>query len=108
MELDDHRFIAHRRVSVAEHFALEHDALMGLPGEPFDATVIGSHRVDTKARVCVRQCHYSVPARYVRRRLDVRVGAETIEALDGATVVTSHRRGRKGDEVLDLDHYLEV
>lgn len=37
-----------------------------------------------------------------------RVGAETIEALDGAVVVARHARARKGDEVLALDHYLEV
>ncbi|MFN8038691.1 MAG: hypothetical protein U0Q07_05705 [Acidimicrobiales bacterium] len=79
-----------------------------MPAEPFDATTLGSHRVDTKSRVCVRQAHYSVPARYVRQRLDVRVGAEIIEVLDGATVVARHRRGRKGDEVLTLDHYLDV
>lgn len=108
MRLDDERFIAHRRVSVGEHFNLEAAALTALPGESFDVTVVGSHRVDTKSRVCVRQCHYSVPARYVRRRLDVRVGAETIEILDGATTVAWHARARKGDEILDLDHYLEV
>jgi hypothetical protein len=108
MRLDDERFIAHRRLSVGDHFAVEAPELAGLPDEPFDASVVGSHRVDTKSRVCVRQCHYSVPARYVRRRLDVRVAAETIEVLDGAAVVAAHRRGRKGDEILDLDHYLEV
>ena len=70
--------------------------------------VLGSNRVDTKSRVCVRQVHYSVPVRYVRQRLDVRVGAETIEVLDGARIVAAHARGRKGDEVLVLDHYLEV
>ena len=58
---------------------------------------------------CVsRSAYYSVPARYVRRRLDVRVAAATIEVLDGATVVARHARARKGDEVLVLDHYLEV
>jgi transposase len=108
MAADDARFIAHRRITVGEHFELEAPALLPLPAEPFDATIISSHRVDTKSRVCVRQAHYSVPARYVRQRLAVRVGAETIEVLDGATVVTRHRRGRKGDEVLALDHYLDV
>jgi hypothetical protein len=44
----------------------------------------------------------------VRRRLDVRVGAEAVEVLDGATVVAHHPRGRKGDEILSLDHYLDV
>lgn len=105
---DDQRFIAHRRITVGEHFALEAPALRQLPVEAFEAGGLGSHRVDAKARVCVRSAYYSVPARYVRRRLDVRVGAETIEVLDGAAVVARHRRARKGDEVLVLDHYLEV
>jgi transposase len=108
MSVDDERFIAHRRVSVGAHFVLEAPALAGLPNEPFDVAVLGSYRVDTKARVCVRQCHYSVPARYAGRRLDVRVSAETIEVLDGAAIVATHARGRKGDESLVLDHYLEV
>lgn len=108
MAADDARFIAHRRITVGEHFELEAPALGLLPVEPFDTTAISSHRVDTKSRVCVRQAYYSVPARYVRRRLDVRVGAEQVEVLDGATVVARHRRGRKGDEVLMLDHYLDV
>lgn len=108
MRLDDERFIAHRPINVGDHFAVEAPELADLPDEPFDVTVLGSHRVDTKSRVCVRQCHYSVPARYVRRRLDVRVGAETIEVIDGSAVVAAHRRARKGDEILDLDHYLEV
>lgn len=69
---------------------------------------MASHRVDRKSRVAVRGCLYSVPARYVGRRLDVRVGAEIIEALDGATVVAAHARGLRGDEILVLDHYLEV
>ena len=56
----------------------------------------------------VREACYSVPARYVGRRLDVRVGAETIEALDGAQVVARHGRSLKGEENLVLDHYLEV
>jgi transposase len=105
---DDDRVIAARRLTVGEHFALEAPALRALPAEPFDVTVLGWHRVDTKARVCVRSCHYSVPARYAGRRLEVRVGAEHIDVLDGATVVVRHGRGRKGDEILVLDHYLEV
>ena len=106
--VDDRRRIAHRRITVGEHFDLEAPELRPLPVEAFDVSVVGSNRVDTKSRVCVRQVHYSVPVRYVRQRLDVRVSAETIEVLDGAQVVARHGRGRKGDEVLVLDHYLEV
>lgn len=105
---DDERFIAHRRITVAEHFALEVGTLRPLPGDPFDVSVVTAHRVDRKSRVSVRGCLYSVPARHVGTRVDVRVGAETIEVYDGAVVVARHARGLKGDEVLALDHYLEV
>jgi transposase len=106
--IDDRRFIAQRRITVAEHFALEADALRALPGEPFDVTVVVAHRVDRKSRVSVRGCLYSVPAAHAGKRLDVRVGAETIDVYDGAQLVAHHARGLKGDEVLALDHYLEV
>lgn len=79
-----------------------------LPAEAFDTTVVSSPRVDRKSRVSVRGGLYSVPARYVGRRVDVRVGAESLQVLDGATVIAAHARARKGDEVLVLDHYLEV
>ena len=106
--VDDRRHIARRRITVGEHFELEAPELRALPVDAFDISVLGSNRVDTKSRVCVRQVHYSVPVRYVRQRVDVRVGAEIIEVLDGARIVATHSRGRKGDEVLVLDHYLEV
>ena len=39
----------------------------------------------------------------------MRLGAETIEALDGSRVVATHARlSAKGTESLVLDHYLEV
>jgi transposase len=106
---DDRRFITGRHMSVGEHFVDFEAPMLGpLPAEPFDYFAEGSARVDRKARVQVRGARYSVPARYSGRRLSVRVGAETIEVKDGATVVAAHQRGRKGEEVLLLDHYLEV
>jgi transposase len=108
MGRDDRRHIAHRHADVGEHFALEAPLLRPMPAEPFDTTVVSSHRVDRKSRVSVRGCLYSVPARLVGRRVDAVVGAETVDVADGPTVVASHARARKGDEVLVLDHYLEV
>src|SRR5258707_5135281 len=80
-----------------------------LPGEPFDAARLLSARVDARARVCVRQSFYSVPARYAGRRLEVRLTASQVQACDGGRVVACHERalGRYA-EVLCLDHYLEV
>lgn len=108
LEKDDSRHIAGRRASVAEHFALEAPHLRALPAEPFAYQVIGGFRVDRKARLNVRGAWYSVPAGYAGRRIDVRVGAESIEALEGAKVIARHARSVQGVENLVLDHYLEV
>ncbi len=105
---DDDRVITGRRMTVGEHFALEAPTLAGLPVERFDAVSLSQHRVDTKARVSVRAVHYSVPARLVRHRVDVMVRPDTIEIYDGANQVACHDRGRKGEQILELDHYLEV
>lgn len=107
--VDDGRRIWGRPVTVGEHFALEAGLLRALPADVFDTTLLLTPRVDTKSRVCVRQCFYSVPVRYVGRHIDVRLSAESIEALDGNRVVAWHPRlVAKGAESLTLDHYLEV
>jgi transposase len=107
--VDDHRRIFGRALTVGEHFASEVDALGSLPAEDFDTNLALNCRVDKKSRICVRQCFYSVPVRFAGRRLDVRLGAEGVEALDGSAVVAAHSRAvAKGSEVLALDHYLEV
>jgi transposase len=106
---DSARHIDRRRESVADHFAMERDFLLPLPGEPFDVALSLRPRVDHKSRVSVRQVLYSVPVRYVAQRLDVRLGADTVEVLDGSKVVARHPRGiLKGSQILTLDHYLEV
>ena len=108
-QLDDGRRIDRRQKRVFEHFEEERPHLGPLPAEPFSVGLLCNCRVDTKSRVCVRQCFYSVPVRYAGRRMDVRLGAETVEVLDGAGVVATHARAvGKGVEVLDLDHYLET
>lgn len=107
--LDDARRVAGRAITVGDHFTLEAPELQALPAEAFDSSLLLTPRVDAKARVCVRQCFYSVPVRQVGRRLDVRLGAETVDAYVGNRLVASHARlVAKGTESLVLDHYLEV
>lgn len=107
--LDDTRVITGRACTVAEAFAAELPTLQPLPAEEFDPALILRNRVDLRARVTVRQCHYSVPARYAGRRLTVRLTATAVEIFDAAHIVAQHERaaGRHA-EVLVLDHYLEV
>ena len=108
-EADDQRHVAGRKLSVAEHFALEIPHLRALPAERFATEVELVCRVDTKSRICVRQNFYSVPASYAGRRIRVLLGANNVCAYDGATLLASHERSPgRGREVLELDHYLEV
>jgi hypothetical protein len=107
--LDDGRVITGRPATVAAAFAAGQPAMMPLPAEMFDPARLLQARVDNRARVCVRQNYYSVPARYASRRLNVRLPAMKVEVLDGPRLVAVHERAAgKYAEVLTLDHYLDV
>jgi hypothetical protein len=106
---DDGRVITGRPVTVGSAFTAERPVLRPLPVEVFDPARQLLARVDKRARVCLRQCYYSVPARFMGRRLPVRLSAGTVEVFDGATLVARHERAfGRYIEVLALDHYLEV
>ena len=107
--LDDTRVITGRPTTVAAAFAAELPALLPLTGEPFNPARLLEARVDNRARVAVRQCYYSVPARYAGRRLTVRLSPTRVEVLDGNRIVATRERAvGRYVEVLTLDHYLEV
>ena len=107
--LDDSRVITGRPITVGAAFAAERTTLMALPSETFDPARLLLDRVDKRARISVRQCYYSVPARYVGRRLSVRLSARTVQVFDGPKQVATHERAfGRYVEVLTLDHYLEV
>jgi transposase len=109
MASDDDRRIGRRAETVAQAFTVEQAWLHPLPAEPFDPARLLSAKVDAKARVCVLQSWYSVPARLARRRVQVRLGARALQILDGGQVVATHQRSlHKGTQDLVLDHYLEV
>jgi transposase len=106
---DDHRRIASRVNTVGADFTFERELLRPLPGEPFPTWLTLTPRVDRYARVTVRQCQYSVPARFIGHRVRVQLGASSLVVFDGRTEIARHERSTaKGDQVLVLDHYLEV
>jgi hypothetical protein len=105
---DEGRRIAARIETVGAAAARER-LVRPLPGTPFDPAQTLSGRVDAKARICVRQSYYSVPARLAGRRITARLGATTVQAVADGAVVAEHARSlHKGSEDLLLDHYLEV
>ena len=108
-ELDEARHVDGRAESVGMAGAAEVVCLRPLPDEAFDPTVPLSARGDRRSRVWVRGSHYSVPVRFVGRRLPVALGARAIRvAADGHLVAEHERSLVKGAQELVLDHYLEV
>jgi transposase len=106
---DEGRRIAARTETVGAAGARERLLLGPLPAAPFDPAQTLSCRVDAKARICVRQSYYSVPARLAGRRVTARLGATTVTVVVEGKVVAEHVRSlHKGTEDLVLDHYLEV
>ncbi len=106
---DDARRIGDRTMSVGAHFALEASLLRRLPGEFFETGLTLTPRVDRYARVTVRQCHYSVPARLIGHRVRVVLRASELVVFEGRKQVAAHERAViRGAQCLVLDHYLEV
>ena len=106
---DDDRRIQDRITTVGQDFAAERPLLAALPAEDFDPGVTLNPRVDRSALICVRMAKYSVPARYIGRRLRVSLRATELLVFDGRALIARHRRcTRRGEHVVDLDHYLEV
>jgi transposase len=109
MTAEDARRIVWRAETIAEAFTTEQARLHPLPAEPFDPARLLSAKVDAKARVCVLQSWYSVPARLAGRRVQVRLGADQLQVRHEGHLVAVHQRSlHKGSQDLLLDHYLEV
>ncbi len=106
---DDNRRISNRTVSVGEHFVFEQPLLRPPPAERFETGLTLTPRVDRYARIIVRQCHYSVPAHLIGRRIRAVLRASELIVFDGRKQIARHERATvRGSQTLVLDHYLEV
>ncbi|KUL27342.1 Mu transposase domain-containing protein [Streptomyces regalis] len=106
---DDARRIRMRPRTVGEYFAVEQPLLAPLPIEVFDAGHVIETRVDRHSRIWARTGFYSVPTRYIERRVRIVLHANELAVYDGATEIARHERlVAKAGERLELDHYLET
>jgi transposase len=120
--VDARRFVPGERIgpgsageSVHGLWMFEQGSMHPVPGERFNAATRLTVRVDTKARVCVRNCYYSVPVRYAGSTVSVNLGADKLTIVantrpgNKTEVIAVHDRAiRRCSETLLLDHYLEV
>ena len=105
---DEGRTIAGRERTVGAALRLERDHLLPLPAEGFDLAETTFARVDGLGCVRVRTNAYSAPLP-AGTDVRVRVHAATVELWHRGRCVARHPRsyGRR-QEVLDLEHYLDV
>lgn len=108
-EEEDARRISQRLRTIGQDFAVEQPLLSALPAESFDPGLVLTPRVDRSALVSVRSMKYSVPARFINRKVRVSLQATQVKIFDGRTLIATHPRtvGR-GRQCVKLDHYLEV
>ncbi len=106
---DDQRRIDGRIRTIGHDFAAERPFLAPLPAEEFDPGLVLNPRVDRSSMITVRMVKYSVPARFIGRRVRVSLRASELVVFDGRAVAARHQRiVAKGGQSVQLDHYLEV
>lgn len=106
---EDARHVHGRPVSIGAAFAAEAPLLVPLPDEEFDCGVTLTPTVRRDSRIVVRQCYYSVPARFIGAKVRVSLRANEVLVFDRSRVIARHRRlTRRYDYRDELDHYLEI
>lgn len=106
---EDERLLHGRLTSVGFNYLIEAGDLAPLPGEDFECGLTLTPKVDRSSRITVRQCHYSVPARFIGRTVRVLLRGNELLVFDRHRVVAAHPRLTKRYDYRDeLDHYLEI
>jgi transposase len=106
---DDARRINDRIRTLGQDFAAEQPFLAPLPAEAFDPGLVLTPRVDRSSMITVRMVKYSVPARFIGRKVRVSLRASEVVVFDGRAVAARHQRiVAKCGQSVQLDHYLEV
>lgn len=105
---DESRILAGQSVPVGTALTIERAQLLPLADEGFDLTEMSFPTVDTLGRVRVRTNAYSVPLR-AGTAVQVKLSASQVAVWHAGQCVATHDRcyGRQ-QEVLNLEHYLDV
>ncbi|MFE4824145.1 hypothetical protein ACFRFU_48955 [Streptomyces sp. NPDC056704] len=106
---EDERILAGRLTTVGFNFFTEAAQLTPLPFEEFECGITLTPKVDRSSRITVRQCHYSVPARFIGQNVRALLRDNELLVFERREIVARHPRlTRRGDFRDELDHYLEI
>jgi len=105
---DQNRVLAGRSETVGAAMLIEQAHLLPLVSEPFDLAEISFPTVDGLRCVRVRTNRYSVPLR-PGTTVEARINADSVELWhEGKRVARHERCYRRQQQILDLEHYLDV
>ncbi len=97
-----------KQAPLARFQQVELDALQPLPSEPFDLVSTHRPKVQRDCHVVVEDCYYSVPYRFVGKKVDVYVGRKIVEVYDGTDLITTHPVvNTPGERQTRNEHYPE-
>ena len=106
---EDARILQGRLTTIGFNFITETDQLAPLPFEEFECGITLTPKADRSSRITVRQCHYSVPARFIGQNVRVLLRGNELLVFERRKIVARHPRlTRRGEFRDELDHYLEI
>ncbi|MBT2399783.1 IS21 family transposase [Streptomyces sp. ISL-100] len=106
---EDARHVHGRPTSIGFDFEHERGCLAPLPADEYDTGMDLTPIVHRNGRVTVRQCYYSVPAKFIGTKVRVKLRANEIWIFEGRNVIARHPRLTRRYTYHDiLDHYLEI
>nr|WP_274919312.1 IS21 family transposase [Streptomyces sp. WZ-12] len=106
---EDARHVHGRPTSIGFDFEQERGLLRPVPGDGYDCGIDLTPVVARNGRITVRQCYYSVPAKFIGSKVRVKLRANELWVFDGREVVARHPRLTRRYTYHDiLDHYLEI
>ncbi|HEY6351863.1 MAG TPA: IS21 family transposase [Candidatus Angelobacter sp.] len=105
---DEKRIIAGRQESVGALLLKEKEHLLPLPAEDFELAEVSFPKVDQAGCAKVLTNFYSVPLT-AGSVVEARAYSSVIEFRQNGTAVAQHQRSyARSQQILDLEHYLEV
>jgi hypothetical protein len=95
-----------------EHFeAEERPQLLAVPSEPYDIPISAEPKVARDHHAQVAKALYSLPTRFIGKRLRARADRSTVRFYDGGVLVKVHPRkspGERSTDPLDLPEHKRV
>ena len=105
---DESRVLSGRRESVGKLLLAEKEHLLPLPMEDFELAEVSYPHVDQAGCAKVRTNFYSVPLK-PGSVVEARVYSSVVEfRQDGVPIAQHERSYERAQQILDLEHYLEV